>query len=459
MQQRDTPQGSLLLNMNIDARLNSLEPRFSWFYFRLLLLTGASWAIQATEIVLLDFSRVLVTNDIGIQKFDIEILGVSVFLGSMAGGPVFGHIADKFGRRIALLVALVFSLGGLAVSAQAKVKYVLIIGRVIIGIGHAGQLLSTVVLVQELAPRPMHGRVVSLLDAFTGIGGLIGLVFAYAIAPWLEWRATYLLVSGLVLYTVVLRFTVPESPRWLSIVGRIEEASAIVEEIEHSHFKKKEVDSTSFMESLSSPSLKALRSKRKISTCALWTLWTVMALSAYMLGTYIPTLISLAGYNIFASWTTIAVLNIAQVTGSLTAAAVLDTYGLHRSFAVFAMLAAAASILLGHMSWSQEIVITLSFLVNASLSACWSCVLTYTPGHFATACRGRGMGYSVGISRLAAVGGCYLYPHMFNVWILSVPTLCWIFGSVLTVVAACIVLLFNYQPLNEGDDAIPAHEH
>ncbi|RMX68230.1 hypothetical protein KXD40_004855 [Peronospora effusa] len=445
--------------MNVDARLNSLEPRFSWFYIRLLLLTGVSWAIQAAELVLLDFSRVLVANDIGMQKFEIEILGASIFLGSMAGGPIFGHLADKFGRRTALLVALVFSLGGLAVSAQAKVMYVLIIGRVITGIGHGGQLLSTVVLVQELAPRPMHGRVVSLLDAFTGIGGLIGLVLAYAVAPWLEWRTTYLLVSGLVLYTVVLRFIVPESPRWLDSVGRTEEASAIVENIEHLHFEKKEVDFTSFLESLSSPSLKTLRSKRQIPTCVLWTLWTVMTLSAYVLGTYIPTLISLSGYNMFANWITIAVLNVAQVVGSFTAAAVLDTYGLHRSFAVFAMLAAAASVVLGHMTWSREVVITFSFLVNALLSACWSCVLTYTPGHFTTACRGRGMGYSVGISRLAAVGGCYLYPHMFNVWILSVPTLCWIFGSVLAVVAAGIVPHFSYQPLKEEDDAIRVHEH
>ncbi|KAG6957029.1 hypothetical protein JG688_00011164 [Phytophthora aleatoria] len=64
---------------------------------------------------------------------------------------------------------MVFSLGGLAVSARANAGNMLIIGRIVTGLGFGGQLGSTVVLVQELAPRSMSGRVVSLLDAFTGI--------------------------------------------------------------------------------------------------------------------------------------------------------------------------------------------------------------------------------------------------------------------------------------------------
>ncbi|CAH0480016.1 unnamed protein product [Peronospora belbahrii] len=418
--------------MNVDDRLNSLEPRLSWFYIRLLLLIGVSWAIQAAELVLLNFSRVLVTNDIGMGTFALEIFGVSIFVGSMVGGPILGYFADKFGRRIALLVSIVFSLGGLAVSAQAHGDYMLIVGRKITGLGHGGQLSSTFVLVQELAPQLIHGRIVSLLDAFAGIGSLIGLALAYAVAPWLKWRTTYLVVSGLVLYTVVLPFTIPESPRWLASVCRTEEAIDIVKQIERSHIQKKEINVTSVPES--SSSIKPSRYKQLVPTIILWTLWAVMALSAYILGTYIPTLVSLFGFNLFATWSSIGVFNIAQVVGSFTAAAVLDTYGPHRSFAVFATLTAVTSIALGHMTWSREIVITVSFLVNALLSACWSCIFTYTPGHFTTAHCSRGMGYVVGFSRFVAVGGCYLSPYI-----------------VLMVMAVGIVPSYSYYALEEED--------
>ncbi|KAE8987475.1 hypothetical protein PR003_g21982 [Phytophthora rubi] len=444
---------------SVDARLDSLEPRLSRFYVQLLVLTGASWAIQAAELVLLVFTRVLVANDIGMGTPVLEIFGASIFMGSMAGGPIFGHIADKFGRRTALLIAMVFSLGGLAVLARANAQYMLIIGRVVVGIGLGGQLSSTVVLVHELSPQSTQGRVVSLLDAFTGVGGLVGVVLAYAVAPWLGWRTTYLVVCGLVVYTVVLRVAIPESPRWLASVGRTEEAHAVVDKIECSHhfqppYQKEVLDFTSVLEPPSSSATPpSSLFKRMLPSIVLWTLWIAVTLSAYALGIYVPTLISLNGYNMFGSWGTMVVLSVAQILGSLSAAMVLVSRDPQHALAGFAVLAAIVSVVLSYVSWSRGLVVTGSFLATALLSGCWSCVLAYTPGHYKNARRGRGVGYAVGVSRLAAVGGCYLYPHMFNVWILSVPALCWIFGGLLTVVSVGLVPRFGYQPLNQDDDS------
>ncbi|GMF61657.1 unnamed protein product [Phytophthora fragariaefolia] len=444
---------------SVETRMDLLEPRFSKFYVTLVLLTGLSWAIQAAELVLLIFTRVLVANDIGMGTPVLEIFGASIFMGSMVGGPIFGHVADKFGRRTALLTATVFSLGGLAIPARANVEYMLIIGHVTIGLGLGGQLSSTVVLVQELSPRSMQGRMIPLLDAFTGVGGLVGVALAYAVAPRLEWRNTYLAVCGFVLYAVVLRFTVPESPRWLASTGRMEEAHAIMDKIECSHhchascdsIQTEDVDFICVLNLPSSSVVPPSYSQKRISTFVLWTLWIAFTLSAYALGIYVPTLISLNGYNIFGSWSVLAVLSVAQCLGSLAALLVLKSYGSQRSLAGFAILAASVSVILSYVSWSRGLVITGSFLVTALLSGCWSCVLAYSPGFYSTGGRGRGVGYVLGVSRLAAVGGSYLYPHMFNVWTLSVPALCWLFGGVLTVVSAGIVPRFGYRTLTQED--------
>ncbi|GMF30052.1 unnamed protein product [Phytophthora lilii] len=323
----------------------------------------------------------------------------------------------------------------------------LIIGRIVTGLGVSGQLSTTVVLVQELSPSSIRGRVVSLLDAFTGIGGLFGVVLAYAVAPWLGWRTTYLAVCGFVLYTIVLHFTIPESPRWLTSIGRVEEASQIIDKIERSHcvnppcgdFQKEVVGFTSALESPSSAAVKFGRFEQVVSTLRLWALWIVVALSSYALGIYVPTLISFNGYNMFARWETIVALCIAQVLGSLVAAAALDAYGTQRLLLSFTALAAVISIVLSYVPWSSVLVIVGSFLVTALLAGCWSCVLAYSTGRCKSAYRGRGVGYAVGVGRLASVGGCYLYPHMFNVWVFSVPTLCWIFGGALAVVPLLLV--------------------
>ncbi|KAF4143235.1 Sugar (and other) transporter [Phytophthora infestans] len=452
-QQNSLPVAPRKLQKSVDARLNALEPRLSWFYVRLLLAMGMSWAVQAAQLVLLDFTRGLVGNDIGMSTQVLGVYAASIFMGSIAGGPIFGHIADQFGRRIAIMIAMVFSLGGLAVSARANAGNMLIVGRIVSGVGFGGQLGSTVVLAQELSPRSMSGRLVSLLDAFTGVGGLFGVVLAFAVASRLEWRTTYLATCGLVLFAVVLRFSVPESPRWLASVGRTDEACAIVEKIEHSHgnTQKTELNFSSTLESPSSSVTKPSFLKRLIRTSAVWLLWIAMTLSSYTLGIYIPTLISLSGYNLFENWSTIGALKIAQTVGSVAAAIGFDTFGFHRCFAAFATLAAIFSVVLSYVTWSRAVVIAVTFVVTALLSACWSCVLAYTPGHFNTTHRGRGIGYAVGVSRMAAVGGSYLYPHMFNVWVLSVPGLCWVSGGALTIVAMS-VSRFNYQSLGHDDD-------
>ncbi|KAL4167777.1 hypothetical protein KRP22_013261 [Phytophthora ramorum] len=309
-----SPLKSLHSDQSVDARLNALESCLSWVYIRLLLLMGASWAIQAAELVLLIFTRVIVADDIGMGEQALEIFGASILMGSVAGGPIFGHVADAFGRRKALLLAMVLSVGGLAVSAQAEAEYVLIIGRVVTGLGFGGQFSSTLVLLQELVPRSMRGRVVSLLDAFTGLGGMVGVGLAFAVEPWLKWRTTYMLVCSFVLYTVVLHFTIPESPRWLASVGRMEEAYAAVEKIERLHHLQPPSDDIpkivlgfkSVFAPLPSSTIRPSSCKQMTPILSLLTLWIAITLSSYTLGIYVPTLIGLEGFNMFKSWSTVA---------------------------------------------------------------------------------------------------------------------------------------------------------
>ncbi|POM72483.1 Major Facilitator Superfamily (MFS) [Phytophthora palmivora] len=319
LHQNSFPFSSRKLTYSVDARLNALEPRLSWFYIRLLVFTGVAWAIQAAELVLLIFTQSLVANDIGMGESVLDIHNASIFMGSTIGGPVFGHVADRFGRRITLVIAMVFTLGGLVVSAAANAGYLLIIGRIIAGLGFGGQHSATVVLIQELAPRSIRGRLISLLDAFTGIGGLIGVALAFALAPWLEWRITYLVVCGFVLYALVLWFTMPESPRWLASVGRTEEAFDIVEKIELVHCLKSAGENVpkenlGFMsvQEVPSSAVKSSRLKRLFPTLILWTLWIAVTLSSYSLGVYVPILIGFKGYNVFASWSTIGWLDLSQ---------------------------------------------------------------------------------------------------------------------------------------------------
>ncbi|KAL4167776.1 hypothetical protein KRP22_013260 [Phytophthora ramorum] len=440
----------------VHQRLDALDARLSWFYVRLLLLTGVSWAVHAAELVLFTLTRRLVAHDVGMGTPALEALAVGVFLGAALGGPLFGHFADARGRRPALLAAMALSLAGLALSAVAKKDYHMIVARIVAGVGLGGELPAATVLVQEFAPRPMRGRMVALLEAFTGLGGVVGVALAYGVAPQLGWRNTYLAICGCVLYAGVLRFGIPESPRWLASVGRVDEALVVVERLEYAHGKQAQYDNLKVHDAPtpvaieSTVKTKASAFDKPVHTLVLWTLWSVMALSSYALGVYVPTLISLFGFNMYESWTTIALLHASQVVGCVVASVMLETRGRKRTLACFATLASIVSVLLSYTPWYRIVVVGGTCSVSALFAGTWSCLLAYSPEGYATDVRARGVSYAFGFSRLGAAGGALLYPHMFDVWLMSVPAITWVFAGLLAATVLGIVMPYGFDPSTSG---------
>ncbi|ETN11708.1 hypothetical protein PPTG_09416 [Phytophthora nicotianae INRA-310] len=438
----------------VHQRLDALDACLSWFYVRLLLLTGVSWAVHAAELVLFTFTRRLVAHNVGMGTYALEALGVGVFLGSALGGPLFGLLADARGRRSALLFAMTLSLVGLALSAMAKKDYHVIAARILAGIGLGGELPAATVLVQELAPKSMRGRMVALLEAFTGIGGVAGVALAFGVAPQLGWRSTYWAICGCVLYAGVLRFGIPESPRWLASVGRVDEALCIVEKLERAHGKRTRYDNLKVqdapppVESASTPRVK-VGSDTIVQTLVLWTLWTVMAMSSYALGVYVPTLISMSGFNMYERWSTIASLHGSQILGCIAASWMLEARGRKQSLGCFATSASMIVVLLSYMPWYPFVVIIGTCSVSALLAGTWSCVLAYTPENYSTGVRARGVAYAFGLSRIGASGGALLYPHMFDVWLMSVPAITWVFAGLLAATVLGVVIPYGFDLLKD----------
>ncbi|OWZ22661.1 Major Facilitator Superfamily (MFS) transporter [Phytophthora megakarya] len=457
-----TPNGFGVSSIGLDTvhqRLDALDARLSRFYIRLLLLTGVSWAAHAAQLVLFTFTRELVSHDVGMGTRALQAVGVGVFLGAAFGGPLFGHLADARGRRSALLFAMMLSLIGLALSAVAKTDFHVIAARIVAGVGLGGELPAATVLVQELAPRSMRGRMVALLEAFTGLGGLVGVALAFGVAPQFGWRNTYLVICSCVLYTGVLRFGIPESPRWLASVGRVNEALQVVEKLERVHGVGTRYDNLKAQEALtpmtveSVPSIARLKPSafvKPVQTLVLWILWTIMAVSSYALTVYVPTLISMTEFNMYENWSTIALLHGSQVLGCIAASRMLETRGRKQSLGCFATAASVTSVLLSYLPWYQFVVIVGTCFVSAFLAGTWSCVLAYTPENYATAVRARGVSYAFGCSRLGAAGGTLLYPHMFDVWYMSVPAITWVFAGLLAATVLGIVLPYGFDPKMNG---------
>nr|KAE8929474.1 hypothetical protein PF009_g20405 [Phytophthora fragariae] len=415
----------------IHQRLEALDAGLSTFYVRLLLLTGFSWVVRTAELVLFTFTRDLIDNDVGMGTTALQTLGTGEFIGAAIG---------------------------LALSALATSDYVLIIARIVAGAGLGGELPAAIVLVQELSPKSLRGPMVAWLEAFGGVGGIVGAALAFGLAPHFGWRNTYWVICVCVLYTGVLRCGIPESPRWLASVGREDEALLVVEKLEREHrarlnyenVKMQETSTLVVVDSVPSVAKTSSTFDKPVHTLVLWTLWAVMTLSSYVLGVYVPTLISLSGFNMYESWVGIVLLHGAQVVGCILASWVLKTRGHKQSLACFATLVSVAAILLSYAPWNRFVVVVGTCSVSLLLAGAWSCVLVYTPENYLTVVRARGVSYAFGFSRLAAAGGLLLYPHMFNVWLMTVSSITWVFTGLLAVTVIGFVVPWGFNAQHHG---------
>lgn len=172
-------------------------------------------------------------------------------LGYVVGTLVLSPVADKIGRRNMLLITMLITGLGSLYNAFAGDMVNFNAARIITGIGIGADLAIVNTYINEVAPRPARAKfttiifIMSALGAFAGIWlGLIlttpatpwplGLPFAVA-GPGFEtgWRWMYGVGALLAVIAIVMRFELPESPRWLIGQGRTEEAERIVAAMEN----------------------------------------------------------------------------------------------------------------------------------------------------------------------------------------------------------------------------------
>jgi sugar porter (SP) family MFS transporter len=168
------------------------------------------------------------------QDFHLSAGGQSlvagiVLAGAVIGASVAGGLSDRFGRRLVILAtALVFVIGAL-ISAVADATWVLLAGRLLIGVAIGVASMLTPLYLAEIAPAASRGSVTSLNQLCITLGILISYLVGYAFsgggAGW-RWMLGLGAVPGALLAAGML--VLPESPRWLAGHGRMPQAEAVL---------------------------------------------------------------------------------------------------------------------------------------------------------------------------------------------------------------------------------------
>lgn len=309
----------------------------------------------------------------------------SIMLGGVIGVGFSGFLGDKIGRKKVLIIAaIVFAISAI-LSAIASTVWVLIIARIIGGLGIGMASALSVTYITECAPPHIRGRLSSMYQLFT----IIGLSATYFINlgivnmgdnSWgvqTGWR--YMLAVGVIpaiIFAVTLIF-VPESPRYLARVGRNAEAKLILNKINGSEVGAKEfalIEKSITEEKNTSLKMLLEPGLRKALGVGIFLAIFNQAIGYNSITYYGPEIFKMLGYVDNGSFVATCIVGIVNIIATFIAVFLIDSAGRKKLMAIGSLLMA---IFAGLMSWqfsleTPNVTMTLIFIIGFVTAFCMS---------------------------------------------------------------------------------------
>lgn len=227
------------ITTDIPARMDRL-PWARWHWMVVVGL-GTVWILDGLEVTIVgSMSDALKPSDtgLGLSSGDIGFAGAAYVAGACVGALFFGQLTDRFGRKKLFLLTLGVYTAATVLTAFAPNPAWYFAARFLTGTGIGGEYAAINSAIDELIPAAYRGRVDVAINGSFWLGAAGGslltipLLDPTKVDPAWGWRLAFGLGAILAIGILVVRRHVPESPRWLFIHGREDEAEEIVREIE-----------------------------------------------------------------------------------------------------------------------------------------------------------------------------------------------------------------------------------
>lgn len=400
---------------------------------RLLGTAGIGWALDAMDVGLISFVIAALAQQWSLTATETGWIASVGFVGMAVGATVGGLLADRIGRRSVFALTLIVY--GLATGASALVGSLaaLLVLRFVVGLGLGAELPVASTLISEFAPKRIRGRVVVWLEAFWAVGWIAAAVIGTFVVGASDdgWRWGLAIGMAPAVFSIVVRWGMPESVRFLEAKGRMPEAERTVRRFEEAAGVEAPsrlpdvpaapapvAASDGSAAPFAAPPASIWSRELRGRTIALWVVWFCINFSYYGAFIWIPTLLVAQGFSLVRSFEFTLIITVAQLPGYAASAFLIEKWGRRPTLTVFLVGSALAAAWYGTASTEAMIIAagcTLSFF---NLGA-WGALYAIGPELYPTNVRGTGTGAAAGFGRIASI----LAP-------LAVPVLLGIGGSI-----------------------------
>ncbi|MCS5480800.1 aromatic acid/H+ symport family MFS transporter [Corynebacterium sp. YIM 101645] len=331
-------------------------------------------------------------------------LGAAALIGMLIGGIFVAPLADRFGRKNLLLGCLTASaLASLGCALSFNFE-TLFAARTLVGVALGAMVPNFVAMTGEFAPQRIRSFAVCFVCSVYSIGGIIAGLLGMFLIPSFGWNSVFWVsVSFIVLAPVVWKF-LPESPMFLSkLPARRTEFEYIISRISPDTDPTRVVAVEQPKEQ-SAPIVEIFRKGNGLNTLLIWVVFLMTMLLSYGLNTWLPTLMSSAGYSLGSGLFNLVVLNIGGFIGAVLGGWLADRFKIKTVILSYFVI---ATISLASLALTQNDVIVniLLMLAGATTVGTLSVIHALAADYYPSAIRSTGIGWAAGIGRIGAIAG------------------------------------------------------
>ena len=236
---------SVIQTATIETQIPSRLDRLPWakFHWLIVLGLGTAWILDGLEVTIVGAVASRLTESgsgIHLTAGNIGTAAAIYVIGACSGALVFGQLTDRFGRKRLFMITLAIYIVATAATALAFAPWYFYLVRFFTGAGIGGEYAAINSAIDELIPARVRGRIDLIINGSFWVGSILGSLAALffldtsIFAKDVGWRLAFALGVVIALAVLLVRRHVPESPRWLFIHGREEEAEQLVGNIERS---------------------------------------------------------------------------------------------------------------------------------------------------------------------------------------------------------------------------------
>ncbi|KAG2621097.1 polyol transporter 5-like isoform X2 [Panicum virgatum] len=194
-------------------------------------LASMTSVLTGYNVAVMSGAQIFMAEDLGISDAQVEVLSGVINIYSLAGALLAGWTSDRLGRRLTIVLANVLFLAGPLCMTLAGGYKALMVGRFIAGIAVGYDFVIAPIYAAEISPASSRGLLTSVPEIFNNTGVMLSYVSNLAFSglpPHLSWRVMFAAGAVPPVFLAAGTLTMPESPRWLAMKGRVAEAKSVL---------------------------------------------------------------------------------------------------------------------------------------------------------------------------------------------------------------------------------------